>query len=136
MLAYLPPLFFFAALMGSPVIGFLVFLVMGLAVLGTRWRANNLSSRWQWQRTDTHVALCFMSIPLFKALSVMWSATPMLAWKNAFQHSYFLFWPLVLLGLQRCKGEQKLLDHASALALLAYTGFAIVMQMRGSPISE
>lgn len=136
MLPYLPPLFFFAALMGSPVVGFLVFMGLGLAQIWQRRRSPADDLAFVWTREDTLLALCFMSIPLFKALSVLWSATPLLAWKSAFQHSYFLFWPLVILGLSRCKGQQKMLDRAAASGLLVYTAYAIVMQMRGTPISE
>jgi hypothetical protein len=118
MLAYLPPLFFFAALMGSPVVGFLVFMLLGLATAWQRWRSPVTDQPFAWTREDTLLALCFISIPLFKALSVLWSAAPVLAWKNAFQHSYFLFWPLVLLGLQRCQSTQTQVDRALALGLI------------------
>lgn len=134
--AYLPPLFFFAVLMGSPVPGFLVFMLLGGWHAWQSWRQPQGAHAFHWTREDTWLALCFMSIPLFKALSVLWSQAPLLAWKNAFQHSYFLFWPLVLVSLQRCRAPQILVDRATALGLLAYTVFAIGMQVRGTPISE
>jgi len=102
MLAYLPPLFFFAALMGSPVVGFLVFMVLGVVQAWQRWHTPASDLGLAWTREDTLLALCFMSIPLFKALSVLWSSSPALAWGNVAWHLYFLFWPLVLLGLARC----------------------------------
>ncbi len=136
MLAWLPPVFFFAVLMGSPVPGFLVFMLIGIAHAWQSWRQPHSTNAFQWTRQDTWLALCFMSIPLFKALSVLWSTAPILAWKNAFQHSYFLFWPLVLVGLHRCRGQQVQVDRALSLGLLGYAMFAMFMQWRGTPISE
>ncbi len=136
MLAWLPPLFFFAVLMGSPVPGFLVFMLIGVAHAWQNWRQPHSANAFQWTRQDTWLALCFMSIPLFKATTVTWAEAPVMAWKNALQHSYFLFWPLVLLGLDSCRAQQDKVDRAIALGLLAYSVFAVGMQMRGTPISE
>lgn len=136
MLAYLPPLFFLAVLMGSPVPGFLVFMLLGGWHAWQSWRQPQGAHAFKWTREDTALALCFMSIPLFKALSVLWSDAPVLAWKNALQHSYFLLWPLALVGLRRCRPQQTLVDRAMALGILSYTLFAVGMQLRGTPISE
>lgn len=111
MLAYLPPLFFFAALMGSPVLGFLVFMGLGMVQAWHGWRSPQRSHAFVWTRQDSWLALSFMSIPLFKALTVLWSASPGLAWGNVAWHLYFLFWPLVLLGLARCQPQRMQADQ-------------------------
>lgn len=121
--------------MDSPVLGFLVFAVMGLV---QAWHSRHTTPNGRaldWTHQDSWLALSFMSIPLFKALSALWSATPELAWKNALQHSYFLFWPFVLVALHHCQSSQRLVDRALTLGLLAYTAFAISIELPNSPIA-
>ena len=119
MLAYLPPLFFFAALLGSPVLGFLVFMALGLQHAWQSWRQPTSPQAFQWTRQDSWIALSFMSIFLFKLLTLLWSPKPELALGNAIWHLYFLFWPLVLLGLARCPCSQADIDKGLALGLIA-----------------
>ena len=130
MLAYLPPLFFFAVLMGSPVPGFLVFMLLGGLHAWQSWRQPQAVRAFQWTKQDTLLALCFMSIPLFKALTVLWSEAPVLAWKNALQHSYFLFWPLVMAGLDKSKGVSRAqIDRAIAIGLISLTLWRLIFQL-------
>jgi len=119
MLAWLPSLFFFAVLMGSPVPGFLVFMLIGIAHAWQSWRQPHSANAFQWTRQDTWLALCFMSIPLFKLLTLLWSADAKLALGNVAWHLYFLFWPLVLMGLSQCQSTQTTVDRALALGLIA-----------------
>lgn len=119
MRAYLPPLFFFAALLGSPVLGFLVFMALGLHHAWQSWRQPASPQAFQWTRQDSWIALSFMSIFLFKLLTLLWSPKPELALGNAIWHLYFLFWPLVLLGLARCQCRQADIDKGLALGLIA-----------------
>ncbi len=118
MLTYLPVFFFFAALFGAPVLGLLVFSFMGMGAAWQAWRHPQKESHWVWTTQDKWLALSFMSILFFKLLSVAWSDKPMLALSNAGWHLYFLFWPLVLLGLNRCKTTQAQADKAIALGLI------------------
>ena len=124
MLAWLPPVFFFAVLMGSPVPGFLVFMLIGMVYAWQSWRQPHSPNSFQWTRQDTWLALCFMSIPLFKLLTLLWSANPQLALGNVAWHLYFLFWPLVLLGLAKCRAQQQTVDQAIALGLIAAAGYS------------
>jgi O-antigen ligase len=118
MLNTLLVLFFFAALMGSPVVGVLVFTGVGAAAAWKAWRTPERPGHWTWQANDRWLALCFMSVFLFKVLSLAWSPQPALALGNAAWHLAFLFWPLVLLGLNRCTTSQNQLDTANAAGLI------------------
>lgn len=118
MLSWLVPLFFFAVLLGSPVPGFLVFTALGLVQIWQNRRQTAQHNAFVWTREDSWLALCFLSIPLFKALTALWSPTPSLAFQNAFWHLYFVFWPLVLLGLYRCKSSQENVEIAISLGLI------------------
>ena len=129
MLAYLPPLFFLAALMGSPVVGFLIFMLLGLLNAWQMWRQPQTSEAFHWTQADSWMALSFMSIFLFKLLSMTWSPSPTLALGNAVWHLYFLFWPLILLGLARCKSTQAAVDHGLAIGLIVSAGIATVLSI-------
>lgn len=118
MLNWLPPLFFFAILMGSPVVGFLVFALIGVIHAWESYRQPVTERAFQWTPEDTGLTLAFASIPLFKAVTMLWSPAPLLALQNAGWHAYFLFWPLVLLGLHRCHGSQTAAERALALGLI------------------
>lgn len=110
--------FFFAILMGSPVVGLLVFSGLGMVAAWQQWRTPERADAWTWTPTDRWLALSFMSIFLFKLLSVAWSEQPRLALSNAGWHLYFLFWPLVLMGLNRCRTTQAQADQAIAAGLI------------------
>ena len=125
MWSWLPPLFFIAALMGSPVPGFLVFMLLGIAHAWHSWRQPHGPNAFVWTRQDTWLALCFMSIPAFKALTVLWSEAPHLAWANVGWHLYFAFWPLVLLGLARCSTRPSPVDQGLALGLIATALYSV-----------
>lgn len=129
MLAWLPPLFFFAVLMGSPVPGFLVLMLIGTVHAWQSWRQPHSAHAFQWTRQDTWLALSLASIPLFKALTALWAFDPHLALLNAGAHSYFLFWPLVLIGLARSKTTQDHIDRALALGLIAATVWRLSFQL-------
>lgn len=132
MLAWLPPLYFFTVLMGSPVPGFLVFMLIGIAHAWQSWRKPHSANAFQWTRQDTWLALCFMSIPLFKLLTLLWSADAKLVLGNVVGHLYFLFWPLVLLGLSQCKGApQNHIDRAVALGLITVTLWRLAFDITG-----
>jgi O-antigen ligase len=118
MLNSLPSLFFFAALMGSPLPGFFAFFFIGIWASWRAWRHPLEPGHWNWSAQDGWIALSFMSIVLFKLLSVLWSDQPRLALTNAGWHLYFLFWPLVLLGVDRCKTTQQQIDKAIATGLI------------------
>lgn len=118
MLHWLVPLFFFGVLMGSPVPGFLAFMLIGLWHAWQSWRQPHSNVAFRWTIEDTWLALCFMSIPMFKALSALWSEAPVLAFRNALWHLYFFFWPLVLLGLAKCRTNQQTADDALASGLV------------------
>lgn len=142
MLAYLPPLFFFAALMGSPVVGFLVFVVLGVIHGWQSWRAPYSTHAFAWTRQDSWLALSFMSIALFKALSVLWSPSPALAWGNFAWHLYFLFWPFALLGLARCQSQSaqpveastRLVENALAAGLIVTALYSLyLVKWQGAP---
>jgi O-antigen ligase len=118
MLHTLTLIFFFAILMGSPVVGLLVFSGVGMVAAWQQWRTPGHADAWTWTTTDRWLALSFMSIFLFKLLSVAWSEQPRLALSNAGWHLYFLFWPLVLMGLNRCRTTQAQADQAIAAGLI------------------
>ena len=136
MLACLPPLFFFAALMSSPVIGFLIFTLLGLIYAGKIWLFPSASDTLHWTVQDSWLALCFASIPLFKILSILWSTQPELALQNAMWHGYYLFWPLVLIGMQRCKSDALWTERSLALGLIAYGMYAVVVHLGGGAILD
>ena len=134
MLAYLPPLFFFAALLGSPVLGFLVFMALGLQHAWQSWRQPASPQAFHWTRQDSWVALNFMSIFLFKVFTLLWSPKPELALGNAAWHLYFLFWPLLLLGLARCQGTQTHIDRGLALGLITTAVISLyLVVVKGDP---
>ena len=134
MLAWFLPLFFFAALMGSPVPGFLVFMLLGIVHAWRSWRQPQSSNAFRWTRQDTWLALCFVSIPLFKLLTLLWSSQPQLVMGNVAWHLYFLFWPLVLIGLAPLKGQQQQVDQSMALGLIAAAAFlAYRVLLAGDP---
>lgn len=134
MLTYLPPLFFFAALLGSPVLGFLVFMALGLHHAWQSWGQPASPQAFQWTRQDNWIALSFMSIFLFKVFTLLWSPKPELALGNAIWHLYFLFWPLVLLGLARCKSNQARIDHALAAGLIFTAAVSVyLVKVGGAP---
>ncbi len=118
MLNHLPLLFFFAVLMGSPLPGFFAFVFIGIWASWRAWRNPLQPENWNWSAQDGWIALSFMSIVLFKLLSVSWSEQPRLALTNAGWHLYFLFWPVVLLGIDRCKTTQAKIDNAIASGLI------------------
>lgn len=130
MLPWLVPLFFFAVLMGSPVPGFLVFTGLGVVHAWQSLHRPQTENAFQWTREDSWLALSFMSIPLFKALSALWSVEPRLALMNAVAHLYFIFWPLVLVGVHKCKGtSQNEVNHAIALGLITVTLWRVAFQI-------
>ncbi|MFM8865672.1 MAG: O-antigen ligase family protein [Limnohabitans sp.] len=134
MLACLPALFFFAVLMGSPVPGFLLFMLLGIVHGWRSWRQPQSANALVWTRQDSWLALCFMSIPLFKLLTLLWSSQPQLALGNVAWHLYFLFWPLVLIGLARLQCKQQHLDQGLALGLVATAVFlAYRVLLAGDP---
>ena len=134
MLAWLVPLFFFAVLMGSPVAGFLAFTVIGMVHAWQSWRQPHMANAFKWTREDSWLALCFMSIPLFKALSALWSEAPALAFQNAFWHAYYLFWPLVLLGLDRCQSDPRKVQIGLSLGLIVFGLHALFLEMSGDAL--
>lgn len=137
MLAGLIPLFFLAAPLGSPVPGLLVFVLIGLWHAVHSWRAPQHAGAFRWTREDSVLALCFMSIALFKLFTLLWSANPRLALGNVAWHLYFLFWPLVLIGLARCTPRwlrQEHLDLALALGLVLTAGVGLyAVKVQGHP---
>lgn len=136
MLKWLPPLFFFGVLMGSPAIGLLAFGLLGAVHGWYGWRHPDATDAFQWTRCDTWLVLSFVSIPLFKALSAVWSSAPLLALENALWHSHFLFLPLVLLGLHRCASEYRWIERGLALGLIAYGIYATVVHFSGETILD
>ena len=134
MLPWLIPLFFFAVLMGSPVPGFLVFTGIGVVHAWQSWRSPHLPNAFQWTREDSWLALCFMSIPLFKLLTLLWSPDPKLALGNVAWHLYFLFWPLVLLGLAKCHARQVDVDSGLAAGLVVSALWGLYqVKIQGAP---
>lgn len=136
MLACLPPLFFFATLMGSPVIGFLIFTLLGLICTGKIWLFPSASGTLKWTAQDSWLALCFASIPLFKIFSILWSTQPEQALQNAIWHGYFLFWPLVLVGMQHCESDALWTERSLALGLIAYGLYAVIVYLGGGAIPD
>ncbi len=134
MLAWLPPLFFFAVLMGSPVPGFLVFVLIGMVHAWQSWRKPQAAGAFQWTRQDSWLALTFASIPLFKAVTMLWSPAPWLALQNAFWHAYYLFWPLVLLGIQRCRDQQGVTENSIGLGLICFGLYATGIELSGDSL--
>ena len=65
MWSWLIPLFFFAAPLGSPVPGFLVFGLLGLVHAWQSWKGVQHRNSFVWSHEDSVLAACFMSIPLF-----------------------------------------------------------------------
>lgn len=118
MLLNLPVLFFFTLLIGSPVPGFITFMLIGLWAAWQSLRRPQFQGHWIWSNQDVLLSLSFMSIFFFKLLSLTWSDQPALALANAGWHLYFLFWPLVLLGIDRCKSNQSQVDKAIAIGLI------------------
>jgi len=104
--------------MGSPVPGFLVLSLLGIAAAWKAWRNPVSPGRWIWQRQDTWLAASFMSIFLFKILSLAWSDQPNLALANAGWHLYFLLWPLVLLGVHQFKSPLTDIEKSIACGLI------------------
>lgn len=104
--------------MGSPVPGFLILALIGIWTIVTIWRKSLPDGYWKWSQKDILIALSFMSIFLFKLLSTTWSSEPNLALANSGWHLYFLFWPLVFLGLNRFKTTQSEIDKAVAAGLV------------------
>lgn len=131
MLNSLLVLFFFAALMGSPVVGVLVFTGVGAAAAWQAWRTPERTGHWTWQANDRWLALCFMSVFLFKVLSLAWSPQPALALGNAAWHLAFLLWPLVLLGLNRCTTTQRQVDTANAAGLIFVAAWRLAFEATG-----
>lgn len=129
MLSWLVPLFFFAILLGSPVPGFLLFSLIGLVHVMQSRRKASQNDAFFWTPDDSRLALCFMSIPVFKALTALWSSSPSLAFQNAFWHLYFMFWPLVLLGLYRCKSSQKSVEDAITLGLIVVAAWRLAFAL-------
>lgn len=117
-LNFILPLIFFALLMGSPVPGFLVLALIGIWTALAKWYRPHQTDYWHWTKNDFLIATCFMSIVLFKILSVLWSSQPILALTNAGWHLYFIFWPFVFLGLSRFKITQVQIDNAVAAGLV------------------
>lgn len=131
MLKFLPPLYFLGVILipGATEFGVLVFALLGLAGL-LRWRSP-LAMGFQWQWVDSTVSLAFASVFLFKFLSMLWADQPRLALSNALWHLHFLFWPLVLLGLQRCHAAQKDVERAVAAGLVAVALWFLVFKLSG-----
>ena len=120
--------------MGSPVPGFLVFMLIGAIYAWQSWRQPHCAHAFEWTEKDTWLALCFVSIPLFKVFTLLWTTDPRLALGNVVWHLYFLFWPLVLVGLDRCRASPAVAEKAMAMGLIAFAAFASIQQLRGQPI--
>lgn len=131
MLKFLPGLFFFAALMGSPVVGILVFTALGIGSAWHAWRHPEGAGHWAWQTNDRWLSLSFMSIFLFKFVTITWSTQPALALSNAVWHLAFLLWPLVLLGLNRCQTTQHHIDQANAAGLVFVAAWRLAFHLTG-----
>lgn len=136
MLKWLPPLFFFSVLMGSPVIGLLAFSLLGAAHGWSGRLDPHAPGAFGWGRGDTWLALSFMSIPIFKVISALWSSVPLLALENALWHSHFLFFPLVLMGLHRCRSQDQWIEQGLGLGLIAYGLYAITVHLSGGAILD
>jgi O-antigen ligase len=135
MLNLLPVLFFFAVLMGSPVVGVLAFTLLGLVAAWQASRHPEHASHWTWQTSDRWLALSFMSVFIFKVITTAWSSHPALALGNAAWHLAFLLWPLVLLGLNRCQTTQEQIDQANAAGLVFVAAWRLAFDTTGwSPI--
>lgn len=115
---FILPIIFFALLMGSPVPGFLLLTTIGIWIAFHSWRHPLRPENWRWIKEDFWIALSFMSIVLFKLLTVLWSPQPILALANAGWHLYFIFWPLVFLGLSQLKTTQAQIDKSVAAGLV------------------
>ena len=134
MLAWLPPLFFFAVLMGSPVVGFIVFTLIGVVHAWQSWRQPLAAGAFQWTQQDTWLALTFASIPLFKALTMLWSSAPWLALQNAFWHAYYLFWPLILIGVKRCQDQRETTESGIGWGLICFGLYAVGIELSGDSL--
>lgn len=131
MLNLLPILFFFGALMGSPVVGLLVFTIMGMVATWQAWRHPEHAGHWTWQTHDRWLALSFMSVFLFKVISTAWSSQPAMALGNAAWHMAFFLWPLVLLGLNHCKTTQTHVDQSIAAGLVFVASWRLAFEITG-----
>lgn len=134
MLHWLVPLFFFGVLMGSPVPGFLAFMLIGLWHAWQSWRQPHSDVAFRWTREDTWLALCFMSIPIFKLTTLLWSEDTRLALQNVGWHLYFIFWPLILLGLHRCKDDRHITEKSLAIGLICFGLYALAIEVQGQPL--
>ena len=133
MLNFLPVLFFFGVLMHSPVVGLLVFTLLGIGAAWQAWRHSERAGHWAWQANDRWLALSFMSIFLFKVVTIAWSTQPALALSNAVWHLAFLLWPLTLLGLNRCQTTQGQIDQANAAGLVFVAVWRLAYELTGWP---
>ena len=98
-------------------VGVLVFAMIGLFEL-IHSRSDTVDSV-SWQRSDTLISLCIASVFIFKMLSALWSDTPYLAVRNALWHTHLLLWPLVAIGLSRCKPNTSDIENSMAWGLIA-----------------
>jgi O-antigen ligase len=117
---YLLPGVYFGFILLLPLlseVGVLVFALIGLFAL-VRSRSDTLESV-SWQRSDTLISLCIASVFIFKLLSALWSDTPYLAVRNALWHTHLLLWPLVAMGLSRCKPQTSDIEKSMAWGLIA-----------------
>lgn len=135
MTMWLIPLVFFTALLGGLVPGFLVLTLWGGVQTWRLWRSPGLRASLAWGRADTALALSFMGIVVFKMLTLLWSDDPLGVAHNVAWHLYFLFWPLVFLGLWACPSPTARVEQATAWGLLLTTGVAAVLQARGGHIN-
>ncbi len=134
MFAWLPTLFFFAVLMGSPVPGFLAFMVIGIVHAWHSWRQPQSAHAFHWTREDTWLALCFMPVALLKLLTLLWSSDARLALQNVGWHLYFLFWPFVFLGVQRCRDQQDMTETGIGLGLICFGLYATGIELSGDSL--
>lgn len=130
MAMWLTPLIFFTALLGGLVPGFLVLMLWGAWQLWRLWRTPALRQRLAWGPPDTALALSFVAIVGFKMLSVLWSEDPAGVAHNVAWHLYFVFWPLVFLGLWSCQCPSDRVEKALAGGVALTTVLALVLQWR------
>ena len=130
------PLIFFALLMGSPVPGFLILALIGIWTSVSTWREPLREGYWLWSQKDVLIALSFMSIVIFKIITALWSTEPILALANAGWHLYFIFWPLVFLGLNRFKTSQAQIDKAIAAGLVFVALWRGIYAATGLPVFD